>query len=140
MTYPSTSSAPIGTIIYDNPNSGQTNNASSYPNATYPNNNSTYPNTAPTNTYPSNSYPNTTTRPTYPTTKPTYPATRPTAQAPVRPNVPTPVTTNASTYIVQPGETLWRISKMFNVSVDQLKALNGLPDNNIRIGQTLRIK
>ena len=149
VTYPSTSSAPVGTIIYDNPNSGQTNNASSYPNATYPNNNSTYPNTngtvtypntAPTNTYPSNSYPNTTTRPTYPTTKPTYPATRPTAPAPVRPNVPTLVTTNASTYIVQPGETLWRISKMFNVSVDQLKALNGLPDNNIRIGQTLRIK
>ncbi len=141
VTYPNTSSAPVGTIVYDNPNiNGQP--TSTYPSSTYPSSNGTvsYPSSAPTSTYPSNSYPSTTTRPTYPSTKPTYPATKPTTPVPVKPAIPTPVATNASTYVVQPGETLWRISKMFSVSVDQLKALNGLPDNNIRIGQTLRIK
>ena len=147
VTYPSTNSAPVGTIVYDNPNSAPRNNNSNYPSATYPNNNSNYPSSngtvaypstsSSTSPYPNNSYPSTTNRPSYPTTQPTYPTTRP---APVLPNIPTPITTNASTHVVQPGETLWRISKLFSVSVDQLKALNGLPDNNIRIGQTLRIK
>ncbi len=154
-TYQGSGPAPVGTIVYDNPNSNtntqptSTYPSSSYPSSTYPSTapatttypSSTYPSTTPRPTYPSNTYPSTTPRPTYPATKPTYPATA-TKPAPVsvRPAIPTPVVTNASTHVVQPGETLWRISKMFNVPVPKLQALNGLTDNNIRIGQTLRIK
>lgn len=41
------------------------------------------------------------------------------------------------TYIVQKGETLYGISKQFNVSVDQLRRINNLEDNNLEVGQIL---
>ena len=62
--------------------------------------------------------------------------------------VPTNVTTpssavvqsgNANTYTVMPGDTLYSISKKFNLSVDELRAVNGLTDNTLSIGQTLQI-
>jgi LysM repeat protein len=37
----------------------------------------------------------------------------------------------ASTYVVQPGDTLWRISRMFGVSLDQLVAANGLANPHL---------
>ena len=40
-------------------------------------------------------------------------------------------------YTVQQGDTLYKISKQFNLTVDELKALNQLPDNTIKIGQKL---
>ncbi|MCJ0741698.1 glucosaminidase domain-containing protein [Pedobacter montanisoli] len=40
-------------------------------------------------------------------------------------------------YTVQQGDTLYKISQMFKLSVDDLKSLNQLPDNNIKIGQKL---
>ncbi|MDQ3534207.1 MAG: LysM peptidoglycan-binding domain-containing protein [Bacteroidota bacterium] len=41
-------------------------------------------------------------------------------------------------YRVQPGDTLWDISKKHNnISVDQIKKLNNLKDNNIKVGQKL---
>ncbi len=43
-------------------------------------------------------------------------------------------------HFVQPGETLYAISRKYGVSVDQIKALNNLPDNQIRVGQRLRIR
>ena len=46
---------------------------------------------------------------------------------------------NANTYTVMPGDTLYSISKKFNLSVDELRAVNGLTDNTLSIGQTLQI-
>lgn len=43
-------------------------------------------------------------------------------------------------YIVQQGDTLYNISKRFGLTVDELKSLNGLTDNVIKIGQELIVK
>jgi len=40
-------------------------------------------------------------------------------------------------YTVQKGDTLYNISKRFNVSVDDIKSLNNLTDAGIKIGQKL---
>ncbi|MES2457631.1 MAG: glucosaminidase domain-containing protein [Bacteroidota bacterium] len=40
-------------------------------------------------------------------------------------------------YTVQKGDTLYNISKRFNVTVDELKALNNITDAGIKIGQKL---
>lgn len=44
-----------------------------------------------------------------------------------------------STYNVVSGDTLWKISNNFNVSVDQLKKWNRLSNDIIYIGQTLKL-
>ena len=44
---------------------------------------------------------------------------------------------NKATHTVQKGETLYGISKQFNVSVDQLRQINNLEDNNLEVGQIL---
>jgi LysM repeat protein len=46
---------------------------------------------------------------------------------------------SSSTYTVMPGDTLYSISKKFNLSIDELRAKNGLSDNTLSIGQTLLI-
>lgn len=43
-------------------------------------------------------------------------------------------------YTVKSGDTLWRISQTFGVSIDKIKTLNDLTSDNIYIGQTLRLK
>lgn len=43
-------------------------------------------------------------------------------------------------YEVQKGDTLYSISKKFNILVDDLKQKNNLSDNAIAIGQKLRVK
>jgi outer membrane protein OmpA-like peptidoglycan-associated protein/LysM repeat protein len=43
-------------------------------------------------------------------------------------------------YIVQPSETLYSISKKYNMTADDLKNLNGLTSNDISVGQKLKIK
>jgi outer membrane protein OmpA-like peptidoglycan-associated protein/tetratricopeptide (TPR) repeat protein len=42
-------------------------------------------------------------------------------------------------YTVEKGKTLYSIAKMFNTTVEKLKALNNLPNDNIKAGQTLMI-
>lgn len=42
-------------------------------------------------------------------------------------------------YTVQHGDTLYNISKRFGLTVDELKTLNNLTDNNIKIGQRLMV-
>jgi hypothetical protein len=48
-------------------------------------------------------------------------------------------TTVNKSYTVTTGDTLYSISRRFGITVDDLKALNNLPDNNIRIGQKLTV-
>jgi len=43
-------------------------------------------------------------------------------------------------YEVQKGDTLYSISKKFNLLVDDLKQKNNLTDNAISIGQRLKVK
>ncbi len=43
-------------------------------------------------------------------------------------------------YVVQQGDTLYNISKRFGLTVDQLKALNNMTDNTIKIGEEIIIK
>jgi hypothetical protein len=47
---------------------------------------------------------------------------------------PTPVN---KLYTVVTGDTLYSVSRRFGLTVDELKALNNLPDNYIKIGQQL---
>lgn len=47
---------------------------------------------------------------------------------------------SASTYKVQTGDTLSAISLKVNVSVSNLKAINGLSSDSIKAGQTLNLK
>jgi len=42
-------------------------------------------------------------------------------------------------HIVVPGDTLYSISKKNNMTVDRLKQLNDLKDNNIKVGQKLQV-
>lgn len=45
----------------------------------------------------------------------------------------------SSTYIVKYGDTLYKIAKKFNTSVQALKEVNGLANDYIIVGQTLKI-
>ncbi|SEN24196.1 D-gamma-glutamyl-meso-diaminopimelic acid endopeptidase CwlS/peptidoglycan endopeptidase LytF/peptidoglycan endopeptidase LytE [Mesobacillus persicus] len=49
------------------------------------------------------------------------------------------VSTTATSYVVKSGDTLWGISRNFNMSINDLKTLNGLTSNLIQPGQTLRV-
>ncbi len=48
-------------------------------------------------------------------------------------------TSNAKTYTVKSGDTLSHISQKFNISVKQLKNMNGLSSNTIYVGQKLTV-
>jgi membrane-bound lytic murein transglycosylase D len=67
------------------------------------------------------------------------------APAAARPNnnssVPANNSNNSSQglYVVQPGDTLTRISVVTGVPVERLKALNGIPDSHIEVGQKLKL-
>ena len=64
------------------------------------------------------------------------PAPAPPAQAePQRPAASRPVT-----HEVQPGETLFRISRTYGVSVDDLRRLNNISGDRINPGQVLKVR
>jgi len=45
-----------------------------------------------------------------------------------------------SSYVVQAGDSLWKISQRTGVSVDRIKALNGLSSERLSIGQSLNMQ
>ena len=51
-----------------------------------------------------------------------------------------PKLSNAVTYTVAKGDTLYSISRKYNISVKELQNINGLNDNTISIGQALIVK
>lgn len=48
-------------------------------------------------------------------------------------------TTKLNSYIVAPHDTLYSISRKFNVSVAQLRKINNIPGNNLVVGQKLKL-
>ncbi|WP_461243986.1 C40 family peptidase [Secundilactobacillus muriivasis] len=49
-------------------------------------------------------------------------------------------TATASTYTVKSGDTLWKVSKKYGVTIAQLKQWNGLKSDMIAVGQKLAVK
>jgi LysM repeat protein len=43
-------------------------------------------------------------------------------------------------HTVVKGDTLYNLSKRYNTTVDAIRSLNGLTDNTIKIGQSLRVQ
>lgn len=50
-----------------------------------------------------------------------------------------PGTGDYSTYIVKTGDTLYSISRMFNMSISEIRTLNNLSSDSLYIGQVLRV-
>lgn len=57
-------------------------------------------------------------------------------------NPPAPEMSAAITYVVKPGDSLWKISKQFGKSIEELKSLNGIDSRSdlITPGQSLVIQ
>lgn len=47
---------------------------------------------------------------------------------------------NPIIYTVQPGDTLYSISRKYGLSLEELKKLNGLTTNQLSVGQSIKIK
>lgn len=54
-------------------------------------------------------------------------------------NKPASSSSGTTTYTVKSGDSLWSIAKKFNVTVDHIKKLNNLKNNDIKVGQKLKI-
>ena len=54
--------------------------------------------------------------------------------------VETTVTSSSETHIVEKGDTLYSLSKKYNISVDEIKQKNNITDTGISLGQTLIVK
>lgn len=52
--------------------------------------------------------------------------------------IATPIKTNG-THVVKTGETLFSISRQYNVNIEDIKKLNGMTTNELSIGQVLKI-
>ena len=53
--------------------------------------------------------------------------------------MPTPQPDGTIVYIVQPGDSLWRIAANTGLTIDQIKAMNGMTSNMTTAGQRLII-
>ncbi len=51
-----------------------------------------------------------------------------------------PKETNWVNHVVREGDTLYALAKLYNTTVDDIKSLNGLKTNTIKVGQLLIIK
>ena len=101
-------------------------------------------NTASNNPYGAAPYENNAANSDTPYTPPAYtpPATSSYPSSPSGSYTPSyaPVDINAATHTVVRGDTVYNISKRYQITQDNLRAWNGLADNTISVGQTLRVK
>jgi membrane-bound lytic murein transglycosylase D len=67
------------------------------------------------------------------------PRPAPEAVAAIAKPAPKPAAAVATTHVVKPNETLYRVALQYDMSVDELKRLNRIKDNTIRAGQRLRV-
>ena len=51
-----------------------------------------------------------------------------------------PPNTDQNSYIVKAGDTLYKISNLYNVPVEEIKRINNLTNNTLKIGQILYLK
>lgn len=65
--------------------------------------------------------------------------TAPPATVNPAPTATADITANTHTYVVKSGDSLWAIARYFGISIDNIKASNGLSSDNLKIGQTLKI-
>jgi len=72
------------------------------------------------------------------TKKVTTPGTGSTPAAPAAPAASTNIISTGKHTVAQ-GDTLYNISKRYNMTVDELKSLNNLADEGIKIGQQLQV-
>ncbi len=50
-------------------------------------------------------------------------------------------TTKSAVHVVEKGDTLWNIAQRYDgLTVEQIKKLNNLSDNNVKVGQKLKVK
>lgn len=70
----------------------------------------------------------------------TAPVVTPTIQTNSPTVVKAPVFTPRPSYIVQAGDSMWRVSQKVGVSVNDLKSINNLDSNVLRIGQMLYLE
>jgi LysM repeat protein len=74
------------------------------------------------------------------------PVQNPVAEAPASPvatvteAAPAPATSSLGSYTVAKGDTLSKIARTHGMKVAELKALNGMKSDNLKIGQELKIK
>lgn len=67
------------------------------------------------------------------------PAPRPVTPPATSPAIAPQPATGSRLHTVAKGDTLWNISQRYGTNVQQLRQWNQLPDDNIRIGQQLRV-
>lgn len=76
-----------------------------------------------------------------PPADPTYGSAAYEETSPAAPSPPPPVSATASTHTVVKGDTLWGLSRKYGVSVDAIRAANGMAagDTTVRLGQSINI-
>jgi membrane-bound lytic murein transglycosylase D len=67
------------------------------------------------------------------------PASKPTAVAPVKETTATAATGETTYHTVEKGETMFRISKNFGVTIEQIQTWNNLTTTEVKVGQKIKI-
>lgn len=80
------------------------------------------------------------TPPAQPVAQPYTPSAQPAASGGSYVPSYAPVDINAATHTVVHGDTVYNISKRYNISQDNLRAWNNMPDNTLSVGQVVRVK
>lgn len=50
-----------------------------------------------------------------------------------------PAAAGSGTYVVQAGDSYWKLARKFNSSVEELMSLNGTSSDKLRVGQTIKV-